>query len=261
MTARDVEVRPAESVDLPWVADLVRASFDDALLPYLVAARSGIVDWWQTVLDHPGSFPTSRFLVALADDGERLGYAELKRTDDTTGFLSYVAVEPAARGRRVAVDLLAAYLRSEPDVAAMELDVFETNGPARRLYDRLGFEETARTAWWGAPLEPGAARDDVAVSDLHAVLARHRAYGFTDAVVDPDGAATRFGVLGDDVLRCFTAESFGDIDGHAAMRHLFPRLAQRFAVLPAGVQLPGATPLVQSLRLRSLRVVDLREDA
>ncbi len=261
MSAGDVTVRPAVGADLPWVADLVRASFDDALLPYLVAAQAGIVDWWRTVLDHPGSFPTTRFLVALAEDGERLGYAELKAADDTTGFLSYVAVEPAARGRRVAAALVAHYLRSEPHLDAMELDVFETNEPARRLYDRLGFEETSRTTWWGAPLEPRAARDDVQVADLHAVLARHRAYGFTDAVVDPAGAATRFGVLGDDVLRCFTPESFDDADGHAVVRHLFPRLSRRFAVLPDGLDLPDATPLVQSLRLRSHRVVDLREDA
>lgn len=261
MSAPRVTVRPAVGADLPWVADLVRASFDEELLPYLVAARSGIVDWWQAVLDNPASFPTTRFLVALGDDGQRVGYAELKRLDDATGFLSYVAVEPAARGRGVAAALVADYLRAEVDVVAMELDVFETNEPARRLYDRMGFEETGRTTWWSAPLEQAAARDDVRVADLHAVLARHRAYGFTDAVVDPDGAATRFGVLGDEVLRSFTAESFDDVAMQAVARHLFPRLSRRFAVLPAGVYLPRATPLVQSLRMRSLRAADLREDA
>lgn len=260
MSAGDVRVRSAVGEDLPWVAELVRASFDDALLPYLVAAQSGIVDWWRTVVDHPGSFPTTRFLVATDADGARLGYAELKRVDDTTGFLSYVAVEPSARGRGVAGALVADFLRTEQDVVAMELDVFETNDPARRLYDRLGFEEISRSTWWAAPLEPGAARDGQ-VADLHAVLARHRAYGFTDAVVDPDGAATRFGVLGDDVLRCFTADSFDDVDGQAAVRHLFPRLSRRFAVLPAGAELAGATPLVRSLRMRSDRATDLREDA
>nr|WP_300047965.1 GNAT family N-acetyltransferase [uncultured Nocardioides sp.] len=261
MSAEGVRVRPAVAEDLPWVADLVRDSFDDALLPYLIAAQPGIVSWWSTVVEHPGSFPTTRFSIAVDGDGGRLGYAELKESGERTGFLSYVAVSHAARGQGVARRLIADYLRDERHLEAMELDVFESNQPARRLYDRLGFEETSRTTWWGAPLEVDAPRADLPVADLHAVLARHRAYGFTDLVVDPGGRAVRFGVMGDDVLRCFSVDAFSDLAAQAVVRDVFPRLSRRFAVLPGDVDLPGARPLVQSLRLRSHHVAELLEDA
>ncbi|MGF9760981.1 GNAT family N-acetyltransferase [Microvirga sp. 0TCS3.31] len=264
MSTRDVHVRPAGAEDLPWVADLVRGSFDPHLLPYLVAAQSGIVSWWRTILDHSDSFPTTRFLVAEDGAGRRLGYAELKQLDDRTGFLSYVAVAAEARGAGVAGRLVAAYLGERPHLEAMELDVFEDNAPARALYARLGFEESARSTWWAAPLEhdpdgPGGRP----VGDLHAVLARHRAYGFTDLTVDAGGSAVRFGVLGEEVLRCFTAESFVDADAQAVVREVFPHLTRRFAVLAEGADLAssGAVPLVRSLRMRSDHVAELLEDA
>ena len=77
MSTLDVHVRPADADDLPWVADLVRGSFDPDLLPYLVAAQSGIVPWWQTILDHPDSFPTTRFLMAqtLLTPGNSPGFS------------------------------------------------------------------------------------------------------------------------------------------------------------------------------------------
>lgn len=260
MSTRTVRVRPVVVDDLPWIAELVRSSFDPDLLPYLVAAQAGIVRWWQTVLEHPGSFPVTRFLMAVDAAGEPLGYAELKTLDHHTGFLSYVAVAEAARGRRVAEQILAAYLREQPGVDVMELDVFASNVAARRLYDRLGFEGVASSTWWGAPMAESPVDDEVAIGDLHAVLARHRTYGFTDFVIDSP-AKPRFGVLGDEVLRCFTPESFIDTHGHAVARGLFPRLSRLFAVLPSTQPLPDATALVQSLRLRSRRVGDLRKDA
>lgn len=262
MTRSDLRVRQAEPDDLPWIAELVRDSFDESLLPYLVAAQSGIVEWWRVVLEHPESFAATRFLVAVSGSEERLAYAELKELDATTGFLSYVAVDPGARGHGVATALLAAYLRDAPHLEAMELDVFADNASARRLYDRLGFVETARATWWAAPLEPGPQRPG-AVTDLHAVLARHRTYGFTDLVADPRGSGVRFGILGREVLRCFTLETFDDPAAQATVRALFPGLTRRFAVLPGDVApgVPAAEPLVHSLRLRSDRVVDIRERA
>ena len=255
-----VLVRDAEPGDLPWIADLVRTSFDSDLLPYLVAAQHGILEWWRLMLDYPASFGNPRILVATSADGTRLGYAEVRKLDETTGFLSYVAVSPQARGAGIARGLLAAWLRDEPAVGAMELDVFASNAPARRLYERLGFEETARSTWWTAPLPdttPDPAAGDLAVVDLPAAMARHRVYGFTDLAVGTGDGRLRLGVMGQEVLRFFSANAFADDRAVALGRSLFPDLTRGMAILAAGDAPPaqvGAEPVNESLRMRSVRI-------
>ncbi len=258
MTRSEVRVRPAEVGDLPWIADLVKESFAPEVQPFLVAAQHGITAWWELVLSQPASFGDPALLVAEDPAGERLGYADLKPADATTGFLSYVAVAPAARGLGVATTLLRAWLAERPRVEAMELDVFADNAAARRLYARLGFEEQGSTTWWTAPLgAPPAVEGRATVEALPAATARHRVHGFTDLTVTVDGQAHRIGVMGDEVVRVFSAADLTDLAWLPTVRALFPGVSRALAILPTDLRPPegaGAAPLLDSLRMRSTSI-------
>jgi RimJ/RimL family protein N-acetyltransferase len=77
-----------------------------------------------------------------------------------------IGVERSQRGKGLGSALLTAALRwvkSEPDLAWIDLSVFEHNVKARRLYERLGFRETGRT--------PDAYRvDKLSIDDVHMTL-------------------------------------------------------------------------------------------
>ena len=79
-------------------------------------------------------------------DGPRfLGYAAGRVQADGEGYLDFIAVADAARGRGAGRDLMVAVCR--PVVAAsttgkLHLTVQDHRTPARRLYESLGFERS-----------------------------------------------------------------------------------------------------------------------
>jgi ribosomal protein S18 acetylase RimI-like enzyme len=75
------------------------------------------------------------------EDGELVGFALAELRWAKTGFLTDLYVKPAARGRGVATELMrvtATKLR-ERGATHVRLEVLETNGNARAIYDRWGF--------------------------------------------------------------------------------------------------------------------------
>ena len=79
-------------------------------------------------------------------------YAELE--EDQSLYISGIAVEEEARGQGIGRALMIAADRraEELDCPSISLIVFEQNEGAKRLYDRLGFKETARRAVVPHPL-------------------------------------------------------------------------------------------------------------
>jgi GNAT superfamily N-acetyltransferase len=81
--------------------------------------------------------------VLLADD---VGIAALDRKSDRTWLLDILYVRKRARGKGVGTDLV----RAAADHVASQggemlaLEVLESNGDARRLYERLGFKTSER---------------------------------------------------------------------------------------------------------------------
>lgn len=82
--------------------------------------------------------------VLLVDD---VGIATLDRKGDRTWLLDLLYVRPAARGKGLGTDLLRAAAEYVRDQGAemLALEVLESNGEAKRLYDRLGFRTIERT--------------------------------------------------------------------------------------------------------------------
>lgn len=123
-----VEVRPATRADLeairPWHDREFPASY--ATVEHL--------------LPEPAD---GKYQVVVAVDGAvLLGYAAGRVQADGEGYLDFIAVSDAARGRGVGKDLMAAICR--PVIAAsttgkLHLTVQDHRTPARRMYESLGF--------------------------------------------------------------------------------------------------------------------------
>jgi GNAT superfamily N-acetyltransferase len=87
--------------------------------------------------------------VLLADD---VGFAAIDKKSDRAWLLDILYVRPAARGKGLGTELIRAaaeYVQSK-GADTLALEVLESNAPARRLYERLGFATIERTL--AAPL-------------------------------------------------------------------------------------------------------------
>lgn len=75
-------------------------------------------------------------------DAEVVGFAGLALLADE-GHVMTLAVDPAVQGRGVGARLVAGLLEvaASAGLEAVTLEVRASNGPARRLYGRAGFEE------------------------------------------------------------------------------------------------------------------------
>jgi len=125
-----VRLRGAVEADIPALVLLERASFSD---PWDAPAFRSLLQ---------GS--AARITVAHVD-GAVVGYAAVLRAADEAE-LANLAVESMWQGRGIGRTLLSAAQDSavSEGVAAMYLEVRESNAPARHLYEALGFAAIGR---------------------------------------------------------------------------------------------------------------------
>lgn len=132
-------IREATPADREALARIARASFDRL---YAFFALRGL-----------GRADT---ILVAEDDGVAVGFLEGLVFDGAPriGYVYFVAVDPARRGRGAGRALVADAL--DRFRAARTTRVFaavpEDNGASRRLFESLGFQETPRSAlrrWYG----------------------------------------------------------------------------------------------------------------
>ena len=117
--------------DIPRLAELERRLF---------AADAWTEEsWWGELAGRP-----RRSYVVLEGDAGLEGYAGVDLGGDVADVMT-VAVVPEARGRGLGDVLLGELLRraAEGKAGSVMLEVRADNGPARRLYQRHGFEEVS----------------------------------------------------------------------------------------------------------------------
>jgi len=226
-----------KSSDLPYVGALLSECFQPELRPYLTYAQPGVVKFLEMRLRHPDSFPENRYCVATGVDRLPVGFAEFRLSATRVGFLSYICVAERARGLGVATSLIEQFVASNASLKRLELDVFQDNFPAIRLYERLGFAEHSQSVWLRRPLPLPST--SLSVSDFRQSAATHAAYGFSELQVKWRGQDVRLGRIGAGVLRCFDPRSFKDNDLLAKSRATFASLTGALSILPAG----GANPV------------------
>lgn len=245
-----VTFRALTRADLAVVGSLVADSFEARLTPFMIATQHGWADFVGVALDHPRHFPAQRLHVAELD-GQVVGFADFRAPGDGTGFLSYICVAPAARGRGIARELFRACVREVGDLHTVGLDVFEDNAPARAMYAAMGLGADDVHVWWRAPVPTVATPAPVTLSGLPIALAAFERYGFCELSGTRAGETVRCGRIGPSSLRLFSADDFDDADLAAALARDFPELTATFGVLPASHQptAPGAEPFNRVIRM------------
>lgn len=159
--------------------------------------------------------------MATTQEAGVVGFIDL-RLIGQTAFVAYIGVTRAARGQGVATNLIARAILEWTDVTRLELDVFDDNAAARRLYDRLGFVDKYRTQWVRRDLPTPAGWttiDDELESD--AMLDK---FGFSVLHSTIDGEHHKFGRIGQTLLNCFSLQDFMDEPLLAALRQRLPDL-------------------------------------
>lgn len=127
-----VKLEPAVPGDLPAIAAIERRAFADPWSAESFAEMIGRESVWFVVARESAGDPVLGYVVAIfaADEGE----------------VGNLAVDDAARGRGIGATLVQGVLdeATQRAVETLYLEVRESNGAARRLYDRCGFGEVGR---------------------------------------------------------------------------------------------------------------------
>jgi len=146
-------VRTFDHADTTAVTDLLVASYDavDPLRPF---AKTGRRDEWVeyvaqlTCANGCGTFEPAMSPVTPCEFGGLDGAALVTRIAPGVAHLAQVAVHPVVRGRKIGSQLLRDVMTSaqRQGCGRLTLLVSERNEAAGRLYERLGFAETATFA-------------------------------------------------------------------------------------------------------------------
>jgi ribosomal protein S18 acetylase RimI-like enzyme len=221
-------IRELRVDDLPLVVEMVRDSFDSRRLPFMVYSQLGIVKFLSVPLQYPESSP-DRYPVVLTDEEGVQGYADFRILDERVGFLSYICVKPQARGRGVATRLIDSFLSRFPELNELQLDVFNDNAPARRMYEKLGFKRKWSSSWITRSLpEPHGSCE---IPALATSLAAFALYGFCELEVLVDQGNVKVGLLGEALFKSPSVEAFDNDALWAALREVFPPAKCAFAVV------------------------------
>lgn len=171
---RALDVAPKPETNFPTydhgysiaVSDLLAASYDavDPLRPF---APTGQRDEWVeylaqlTIAQGCGEFDPAMSPVSPCEFGGFEGAALVTRIAPTVAHLAQIVVHPLVRGRKVGrglvLDAMSRAARQGCD--RLTLLVSERNEKAGRMYERLGFEETASFVSVGRPQSRQAATD------------------------------------------------------------------------------------------------------
>lgn len=142
-----IEIRPATIADGAWILPLSARLHDFGPPPWRPreAMDAAVAAAVEAALRAPEEGQI--VLVALASDGERLGFVHVHSavdyfTHEEHSHVSDLAITREAEGRGVGRALMEA---AESWAASrghrlLTLNVFDSNQRARRLYDRLGYQ-------------------------------------------------------------------------------------------------------------------------
>lgn len=211
--------------DVNEVHALVSTSFEPKLRPYMTSAQPGAARFLDAFVRYGALRPDRCYRVARSAEGSLLGYADLRLTGESTSFLSYIAVAPEARGRGVAGAILDSFLAEHPDVSSMELDVFAQNVAARGLYEKRGFSSKNRTEWWvRKPPAPSRVPAEWVLNNAADATAWANSFGFCEYQFDTGVSLRRFGQIGAETLKCYSARDFQDDGLLSAVTAIIPTI-------------------------------------
>ena len=230
-----------KSSDLPNIIALISRSYEPRLRPYMTYTQHGVMTFLALHLLYPESFPEKYFYISADENDQAVGFAEFKLVAEKTGFMSYICVAEHVRGQGVATSLIDHFVISHQTLDRLELDVFDDNSKALRLYQNLGFGRLEQKTWLRRPLPHPSL--PLSIPQLHTSMATFAAYGFCEIPVKWRDNDIKLGRIGANVLRCFDLDSFSDDDLLAGAKATIPSLTEALTILTVGnaAALPART--------------------
>jgi ribosomal protein S18 acetylase RimI-like enzyme len=134
---------PASTLAPAERAELFNAAYADYLVPFRVDEERLLF------MERVFGNDLDASLVAIDDDDARIGFANLAR-DEADGWVGGVGVVPAHRGRGVGEELMRRLHDAARDLGLERvwLEVIVENEPARRLYEKLGYDHVRDLEVW-----------------------------------------------------------------------------------------------------------------
>jgi len=159
----DVRIRQAVEGDQEAIAAINRRAWSGGITTHeLIEQRHGPIDgcsWIEHIVDAVAAHmrqPDATTFVA-EQEGQIVGYAAAQmrkeRPAPDIGVISYNAVDPDYQGQGIGTALIQRVLSYLQEQGARVLAVWtlEADEPARRIYERLGFEELTRFVYYTRP--------------------------------------------------------------------------------------------------------------
>lgn len=239
-----MRIEPARPEHAGALLDLIRGEcLPPSVLPYSPYGQRGALPWLAD------SIASSRFTHDLVLDGTEkiLGYAQYRLDVSGEVFLNYLCVDRTARGQGIGSKLLSAVARSAP--GSTELDAFDVNHAALRLYAKHHFEPVARGQWLLRVVEPIEAKHGA-----REWRPDHERFGFSMSTVRTPGGPLTIGLLGDHTVRFFDRASFTSAETSAQVLREFPAVRQFLLIDHSRDDAPeDSSVLATYTRYRSVR--------
>lgn len=221
----DLQLELATPKHLDDLYKIIKTSFNEPQSRYLAIGQPGYKHYLRDLLPKNGSGP--QLLFAGTIDGEIGGFVDVTIGQTGPNFLTRIAVKSNYRGYGVSKLMLSLIQQNYSTERRWELDVFQSNIGAKRLYESLGFEVLATKKWLGRML-PRTQRTDSS-SDFESP--QYRLYGFTTTVI----RGHHFSVAGS-AVRCRDLETFSNNTLLSQAQEQFPRVDRAFIVLDDSVE-------------------------
>jgi len=147
-----VTVRTARPDDLPKIYEITYRAWDGYTLHQMLEERHGVIGgkgWRERKVEEVRRFceRNPEGVLVAEEDGVVVGYATFGMDEDGVGHVLNNAVDPEHRGRGIGTALVRAVVERLKAEGARILRVttLESDIPARRVYEKLGFVELARS--------------------------------------------------------------------------------------------------------------------
>ena len=142
-TASDMDIRTASPADRPAIRDVARRSLQASYSLGPTAIDSAIEEWYDEERLEEILADEDHHLLVADDDGQVVGFSESVSSQNGTGTLLWLHVDPAHRGQGIASDLFDQTRAHLSDRGADHLRgrVLSDNAVGNTFYEDRGFEQ------------------------------------------------------------------------------------------------------------------------
>jgi ribosomal protein S18 acetylase RimI-like enzyme len=221
---QNLKIEQARAEDAPSIWEIIKTSFTDPISQYTAIGQPGYENFLSDFLANES--PGRKLMVLGRVRGDTVAFADITIGQRTPNFLTRIAVRQDFRGSGLANKLMREVHQLYGGGNKWELDVFDTNLGAVRLYTSLGFKVLSTKRWiCRMPKELSKPRildqETPRVSD-----SRYLRYGFTSLLID----GKTLNIAGT-AVKCPNVSLFTDAYTLTKVKTLYPDVDRAFITI------------------------------